>query len=167
MKTFLVAGAMAAVWSAGATGAEVKVLSAGAVEPGLHKAVELFQKASGHTVSIQFNTAPQIAKRMADGYVADVLIAPPGGLKQYADQGKVAKDGHTVLGKVGAGVTIRPDAPVPDIKTTDALKASVLAADSLVYNTASTGIYLENLFNRLASESRSRPKPPVTPTARR
>ena len=149
MRTFLVASAMAALWSASAVAAEVKVLSAGAVEPGLHKAVELFKKASGHTVSIQFNTAPQIAKRMQDGYVADILIAPPGGLKTYVEQGKIAKDGHVSLGKVGAGVTIRPDAPVPDIKTTDALKASALAADSLVYNTASTGIYLENLFNKL------------------
>jgi molybdate transport system substrate-binding protein len=129
--------------------AEVKVLSAGAVEPGLHKAVELFQRSSGHTVSIQFNTAPQIAKRMADGYVADILIAPPGGLKTYAEQGKIAKDGHAAIGRVGAGVTVRPDAAVPDIRTTEALKAAVLAADSLVYNTASTGIYLENLFNKL------------------
>jgi molybdate transport system substrate-binding protein len=129
--------------------AEVKVLSAGAVEPGLHKAVELFQRSSGHTVSIQFNTAPQIARRMADGYVADILIAPPGGLKTYAEQGKIAKDGHAAIGRVGAGVTVRPDAAVPDIRTTEALKAAVLAADSLVYNTASTGIYLENLFNKL------------------
>lgn len=149
MKTFLIAGTLAMAWSAGAMAAEVKVLSAGAVEPGLHKAVELFNKSSGHTVSIQFNTAPQIAKRMADGYVADILIAPPGGLKTYADQGKIAKDGHVAVGRVGAGVTVRPDAPVPDIKTTDALKAAVLAADSLVYNTASTGIYLENLFDKL------------------
>ena len=148
MKAFIVAGAMTLTASM-AVAADVKVLSAGAVEPGLHKAVELFQKSSGHTVSIQFNTAPQIAKRMADGYVADILIAPPGGLKQFAEQGKVAKDGHVPLGKVGAGITIRPDAPVPDIKTTDALKAAVLTADSLVYNTASTGIYLANLFDKL------------------
>jgi molybdate transport system substrate-binding protein len=140
---------IAALWSADAMAAEVKVLSAGAVEPGLHKAVELFKKSSGHTVSIQFNTAPQIAKRMQDGYVADVLIAPPGGLKTYAEQGKIAKDGHVMVGRVGAGVTIRPEAPVPDVKTTDALKAAVLAADSLVYNTASTGIYLAKLFDRL------------------
>ena len=149
MRTFLVTGAIAALWSASAMAAEVKVLSAGAVEPGLHKAVELFKKASGHTVSIQFNTAPQIAKRMADGYVADILIAPPGGLKTYAEQGKVAKEGHVLIGKVGAGITVRPDAPAPDVKTTDALKAAVLAADSLVYNTASTGLYIEKLFDRL------------------
>jgi molybdate transport system substrate-binding protein len=144
-----VAAAMAALWSAGAMAAEVKVLSAGAVEPGLHKAVELFKQASGHDVKIQFNTAPQIAKRMQDGTIADILIAPPGGLKTYAEQGKVAKDGHVAVGKVGAGVTVRPGAPVPDVKTTDGLKAAVLAADSLVYNTASTGIYLEKLFDRL------------------
>ncbi len=143
------AGAMAALIGTAAMAAEVKVLSAGAVEPGLHKAVELFEKSSGHKVSIQFNTAPQIAKRMADGYVADILIAPPGGLKTYGEQGKVAKDGHVPLGKVGAGITVRPGAPAPDIKTTDALKAAVLAADSLVYNTASTGIYLANLFDKL------------------
>ena len=148
MKTILMAAA-AALWSAAAMAAEVKVLSAGAVEPGLHKAVELFQKASGHDVKIQFNTAPQIAKRLADGYVADILIAPPGGLKQFAEQGKVVAEGHVAVGKVGAGITVRPGAPVPDVTTTDALKAAVLAADSIVYNTASTGLYIEKLFDRL------------------
>jgi len=149
VKRFLFAGALAMAWNMNVMAAEVKVLSAGAVEPGLHKAVELFNKSSGHTVSIQFNTAPQIAKRMADGYVADILIAPPGGLKTYAEQGKIAKDGHVAVGRVGAGVTVRPDAPVPEIKTTEALKTALLAADSLVYNTASTGIYLANLFDKL------------------
>lgn len=141
--------AVAALWSSTVMAAEVKILSAGAVEPGLHKAVEGFKKASGHTVTIQFNTAPQIQRRLQENYVADVLIAPPGALDQFAKDGKVAADGRVAVGKVGAGVTIRPDAPVPDIKTTDALKAAVLAADSLVYNTASTGIYLEKLFDRL------------------
>ena len=149
MRTFLVAGAAAVLWGAGAMAAEVRVLSAGAVEPGLHKAVELFKKASGHDVRIQFNTAPQIAKRLQDSYVADILIAPPGGLKQYAEQGKVAKDGHVLVGKVGAGITVRPGAPVPDVASTAALKAAVLAADSLVYNTASTGLYIERLLDKL------------------
>jgi molybdate transport system substrate-binding protein len=149
MMRMVACAALAALWSASAVAAELKVLSAGAVEPGLHKVVDLFKAKTGHTVSIQFNTAPQIAKRMQDGYVADILIAPPGGLKTYAEQGKITKDGHVMVGKVGAGITVRPGAPVPDIKTTDALKAAVLAADSLVYNTASTGLYLEKLFDRL------------------
>jgi molybdate transport system substrate-binding protein len=132
-----------------ASAAELKILSAGAVEPGLHRAVALFRKSSGHDVKIQFNTAPQIAKRLADNTVADVLIAPPGALDGFAKDGKVAADGRVPVGRVGAGVTVRNDAPVPAVGSTDALKAAVLKADSLVYNTASTGIYLERMFDRL------------------
>ena len=41
MKAFVSSAiAAAALWSANAVAAEVKVLSAGAVEPGLHKAVK-------------------------------------------------------------------------------------------------------------------------------
>ena len=129
--------------------AEVKVLSGGAVEPGLHKAAELFKKASGHEVKIQFNTTPQIAKRLAEGYVADVVIAPPGALSQHAKDGKVVAADHVNVGKVGAGITIRPGAPVPNVGTSEALKQAVLAADSIVYNTASSGIYLEQMFAKM------------------
>ena len=149
MKAFVTSVMAAALWSAQAVAAEVKVLSAGAVEPGLHKAVEAFKQASGHTVTIQFNTAPQIQRRLQEGYVADVLIAPPAGLAEQVKNGKIAADGHVTLGRVGAGVTMRKDAPSPNIATTDAFKAAVLAADSLVYNTASTGLYVEKLFDRL------------------
>src|SRR4029077_19101192 len=60
-----------------ASAAEIKVLSAGAVEPGLKAAASAFQKSSGHEVKITFNTAPQIRKRVGDGEVQDVVIAPP------------------------------------------------------------------------------------------
>ncbi len=129
--------------------AEINVLSAGAVEPGLHQAARQFKRATGHEVKIQFNTAPQIAQRMREGVVADVLIAPPQGLKQQLDAGKLVADGQIMLGKVGVGVTVRKDAPIPNIGTTEELKVAVLAADTLVYNTASTGLYLAQLFERL------------------
>src|SRR5262245_61868024 len=158
MMRMVACAALAAIWSASAVAAEVKILSAGAVEPGLHKVIDLFKQKTGNTVSVQFNTAPQIAKRLEEGYVADVLIAPPGALDNYAKAGKVSADGRAMVGRVGAGVVIRPDAPVPDIKTVDALKASLLAADSVVYNTASTGIYLEKLFERIGIGDQLKPK---------
>jgi molybdate transport system substrate-binding protein len=149
MKAFAAGTLIAALWSAAAVAAEVKILSAGAVEPGLHQAVEQFKKASGHTVTIQFNTAPQIARRLSEGYVADVLIAPPAALDQYAKDGKVAAEGRVTLGRVGAGIVMRAAATAPNVATTEALKQALLGADSLVYNTASTGLYLEKLFERL------------------
>jgi molybdate transport system substrate-binding protein len=150
MSRFILAS-FAAVLLAGAPAlaAEIKVFSAGAVEPGLVRAIEAFKHASGNSVKVEFNTAPQLAKRLAAGDVADVLIAPPGALDQHVKDGKVAADGRIVVGKVGAGVVVRKDLPNPDIATTAAFKQTVLGADSLVYNTASTGLYLEKLFERL------------------
>ena len=139
----------ATLWAAAAGAAEIKVLSAGAIQPGLERVASAFGKASGHQVKIQFNTAPEIAKRMAEGYAADILIAPPAALDEQAKNGKVAGEGRVPVGRVGAGVTVRAGAPNPDIATTDALKAAVLGADTLVYNNASTGIYLDRLFARL------------------
>jgi len=40
-------------------------------------------------------------------------------------------------------------APLPNIAATDDFKQSLLRAQSVVYNQASTGIYLEKLFDRL------------------
>jgi len=129
-----------------AVAAEIKVLSAGAVEPGLRAAADAYAKQSGNEVKITFNTAPQIRKRVADGETFDVVIAPPAALDEFA--GKVSAE-RVALGRVGLGVAVRPGADVPDISSTEALKRSVLAADSIVFNRASTGIYLENLFKKM------------------
>ena len=141
-----VAACLLYAFAAAAVAAEIEVLSAGAVEPGLHTAALAYAKQSGNEVKITFSTAPQIRKRVADGETFDVVIAPPAALDEFA--GKVSAE-RVVLGRVGLGVAVRPGAEVPDISSTERLRASVLAADSIVYNRASTGIYLENLFKKM------------------
>ena len=131
-----------------ASAAEIKVLSAGAVEPGLKAAASAFQKSSGHEVKITFNTAPQIRKRIGDGEVHDVVVAPPAVIDEFAKAGKLGQDRANV-GRVGMGVAVRPGAPAPDISSPEALRKSVLDAESLVFNRASTGIYLENLLKKM------------------
>jgi molybdate transport system substrate-binding protein len=129
-----------------AVAAEIKVLSAGAIEPGLRAAAAAFKKQSGHDVNITFNTAPQIRKRVGSGDAFDVVIAPPAALDEFA--GKVAAD-RVNVGRVGLGVAVRPGAPVPDISSSEALKRSALQAESIVFNRASTGIYFENLLKKM------------------
>lgn len=131
-----------------ATAAEITVLSGGAIEPGLHAAAHAFEKQSGHRVKITFNTAPQSAKRIAAGDVFDVVISPPAAIEEFAKAGKVGSADRVNVGRVGLGVAIRPDAPAPDISSVDALRRSILDADSLTFNRASTGIYFENLLKK-------------------
>ncbi len=138
--------------------AEVKVLSAGAVEPGLRAFAEQVRRESGHELKIQLNTAPQIAKRLAAGEVYDILISPPGVIEQAVKDGKAVAASRVPVGRVGAGIVMRAAASAPDVTTVDALKQALLAADSVVYNTASTGLYLDKLFEKMGILDRLKPK---------
>ncbi len=131
-----------------------------AIQPGLERAVAQFNRASGHVVKIQFNTAPEIAKRLAEGYAADILIAPPAVLDEQVKNGKVAAEGRIPVGRVGSrGVTVRASAPSPDIATTDALKAAVLGADTLrLQQCLDRQLYLDRLFAKLGIADALKPK---------
>ena len=138
--------------------AEIRVLSAGAVEPGLHAFAEQVKRDLGHDLRIQFNTAPQIAKRLAAGEVYDILIAPPAAIEQAIKDGKAVAGTRVPVGRVGAGIIVRSSAAVPDVATVEALKQALLGADSVVYNTASTGLYLDRLFGELGILDQLKPK---------
>ena len=127
---------------------EFTVLSAGAIEPGVKKAVAAFLTDTGHQARVTFNTAPQIRKRIADGETWDVVIAPPALLEQMSQSGRLGGE-RVNVGRVGLGVVVRQDAPVPNIAQAQALKQAVLQADSLVFNRASTGIYFEGLLRKM------------------
>jgi len=131
-----------------ATAADIKVMSAGAVEPGLVPLAQAFERETGHRVQVGFATAPVLKQRLAAREVADILIAPPALVDEAVTADLAVAGERLLLGRVGVGVVTRSDGPAPDIATTDALKASLLAADSLVYNRASTGLYFEQLVER-------------------
>ncbi len=132
---------LSSVWQS-ASAVEIKVLSAGAIEPGMRPAVAAFEKESGHQIKLQFNTAPQLRKRLTDGEAWDVVLAPPAAMDEFAKAGK-AEASAVNVGRVGLGVAVRPGAPVPDLTSVESLKAAMTKADSLVFNRASTGLYLE------------------------
>jgi molybdate transport system substrate-binding protein len=56
------------------------------------------------------------------------------------------------------GVFVRVGRPLPDISGADAFKQAVLKADALVYNKASSGIYIGKLLERLGIAEQVRDK---------
>ena len=141
-----------------AVAAEVKVLSGGAVEPGLHAFAELVKRELGHDLKIQFNTTPQIIKRLAAGDVYDIVMVTPPVIDQAIKDGKLAADGRAPVGRVGAGIIVRSAATVPNVATVDAMKQALLVADSVVYNSASSGLYLDKLFAKMGILEQIKPK---------
>ena len=138
--------------------AEIAVLSAGAVEPGMHAFAHQVKQALGHDLNIRFSTAPQIAKRLADNETYDILVSPPAVVDQGLRDGKLLPEGRTAIGRVGVGIIVRAGQPAPVIESPEALKQALLDADAVVYNTASTGLYLDKLFANLGILDALKPK---------
>jgi len=158
LPTLLKALALACCGLSVAQAAELRVLSAGAIEPGLRPAVTAFEQASGHTVLLSFATAPQIRERVAAGAAFDLVIAPPAVLDDLESAARLApaRAQRVSIGRVGLGVAVRPGAPRPDIATPEAFTRALVEADSLVFNRASTGLYVETLLTRLGIEAQAK-----------
>jgi molybdate transport system substrate-binding protein len=137
---------------------EIKLLSAGAVKPGLAKVIDAFKHETGHGVEVAFATAPAIRQRLNGGETIDLVVAPPELLADIARTGNILGDERSTVGRIGVGVMVRDGAPVPRIATVDDFKESLLDTESVVYNQASTGIYLENLFDRLGISTQLKAK---------
>jgi len=133
--------------------AEINILSAGAVAPGLRKISAAFQRETTQHVNLTFATAPVIVERLRDSASIDIVIAPRAVLDDLARSGKISNLGRVLLGRIGAGVMVRVGVPQPPIHTVEKLKESLLDAASVVFNRASTGTYLENLFRRLGIDA--------------
>ena len=131
-----------------AQAAELRLLSAGAVELGLVPVLAAFQKATGHVVQVEFAAAPAFAARFAAGPPFDAVIATEPVLGGLARAGSL-EAARTPVGRVGIGIAVRPGAEAPDIATAEALKQALLSADSVVFNRASTGLYIETMLGRL------------------
>jgi molybdate transport system substrate-binding protein len=128
---------------------DVTVLSAGAVEPGLRAALALYEKEIGRKVPVTFNTAPQIRERVEKkGDRFDVVIVPPAAMDAFAEAGRVEAQ-RVMLGRVGQGLAVRPGAPVPDLSSVDALKRAMLEAESVVFNRATGGQYIESMLRKI------------------
>ncbi|AMN40303.1 substrate-binding domain-containing protein [Rhodoplanes sp. Z2-YC6860] len=128
---------------------EINVLSGAAVEPGLHAAADIYRKQTGNQVKIAFATTPEMRRLVGEGVAPDVWIAPPAALDEFATSGRVDAAARVLLGRVGVGVAIRDGARKPDVSTVDAFKRAVLDADAVIYNRASSGLYVEALLQRL------------------
>lgn len=129
--------------------AALTILSAGAVEEGVVRLARQYTSDTTRALTTQFGTGPEIEKRLAAGESVDVLVAPAAVVERAARAGRTISEPATPIARVGVGITVRRGATLPEIGSVDALKATLIAAESVVYNQASTGLYLEKLFAQM------------------
>lgn len=128
---------------------ELRVLSAGAVKSGVAQVAREFERATGTGVTVEFNTAPELRKRIAAGDAADVVVAPPAAMDEFQKLGKIDAGTRGFVGRSRMGVVVHAEAQAPDVSDTAAFKRALLAASAVVHNKASSGIYSAKLLEQL------------------
>lgn len=140
-------------FSASASAAEIKALSAGAVTEVMTHLAKDFKVQTGNEIKFSFAPVGTVLNQMAAGATGDIIILTDKAIDDLVAKGLIVSDSVVEIGKVGIGVAIKDGAPTPDIFTVDAFRQTLLNAKSLVYadpaKGASSGIYFTGLLQRL------------------
>jgi molybdate transport system substrate-binding protein len=167
MKKIAIAfGLMMATMTA-SSASELKLIAGGSLAPLFKELGPQFEKASGHTLSIHFDSAPNIISRINAGTPFDVVVVPADVFKDAAAKGKLS-DPTVNIARVGYGVIVRAGAPKPDLSTPDAFKKALLAAASISSTPSSAaGAYIAKVYERLgiADQMKAKTKAEPLPTA--
>jgi molybdate transport system substrate-binding protein len=128
----------------------IRVLSTHAVQDVLREFEPAFERATGVKLSIDYDPANALKRRIEEGTAFDVAIVTRAVIDTLAGQGKVVRESCADIARSGLGVAVRKDATKPDITTVDAFKRALLAAKSVVRSKEGTsGLYFETLITRL------------------
>src|SRR6267142_862711 len=135
MRSIVVAALLSAGLASGerADAADIKVLTAGAFKQIVVAMAGEFEKATGHKLIIENDTAGALAKRIDGGEAFDVTFLTPAAVAALIRKGTLADGSRVDLARAGFGVLVMEGEPKPDIGSVDAFKRALLAAKSVAY----------------------------------
>ena len=126
--------------------ATIKVMSAGAVQAMVTALGAEFERASGHKLDLNFNTAGALRDRFEAGEIPDLLILSASIMKTLDEEGAFVPGSLTDLGRTVTGVVVKEDAVMPDISSPEAFKQTLLNARRVAFSDPKAGGSSGNFF---------------------
>ena len=163
MRHIISAVLFSTVAMASVNAAELWTLATAAAQGPIQALDKAYQQ-SGHAVKVQFDTSPNIAKRLASGEVPDVLVAQASTVEQLIKDGRAIADSRAPLGRIGVGVAMGRGSPRPDVSSVDTLKAALLAADAVVYSQGASGLLVDQMLRKIGVADQIKTKIVQLPT---
>jgi molybdate transport system substrate-binding protein len=156
MKTL---GLMAGIAMAGAAhAADITVLATPAIREAYAELVPLFEKQTKHKVTTTWVGSAGFAKRLNEGPVFDAVICPSSLLEELTDTGKVMAGSRSDVARSGVGVAVKAGAAKPQFGSEEALKKTLISAKAIGISTGPSGVYMNELFQRMGVLDQIKPK---------
>ncbi len=145
------------------TSCEIAVMTSGAFTAAFLELIPRYEAASRNKIVVATTTmgtgANSIPSRLQRGEPADVVIVADSALVNLIKDGMIVAASRTTLARSAIGMAVRQGAPKPDISSVEALKRTLLQAQSLAYSASVSGDYLTTeLFPRLGIAEQVMPK---------
>jgi putative tricarboxylic transport membrane protein len=143
---------------------EIRVITSGGFTAAYNILAPEFERTTGIRLVTAYGAssggAPDsIPSRLSRGESADMIILSRPSLDRLTAAGEVVAESRVDLVRSSIGMAVRSGAAKPDIGTTDAFVATLLAAESIGYSASSSGTYLSTvLFPRLGIWEQIEPK---------
>jgi molybdate transport system substrate-binding protein len=136
-----------------ATGAEIKVWTARAIATVLAEVGPEFERTTGHKLVISSGLPTEFTKRVNAGEQYDLLITGSNVVDEWIKARSLIGESRIDIARSGIGVEVRKGSRKPDISSVEAFKQALLDAKSIAYLKIGSGIYLEQLMERLGVAS--------------
>ena len=141
-----------------AQSAEINLLASNALKSVLEDIAPQFEKVSGHKLVITFGSTSNLTASINKGMPFDLTIVGASALDDLIKQGKLAGP-RLDIARSGIGVSYRKGAYKPDVTTTAALKATLLAAKSISFNPQGlSGTHMLSVIDKMGIAAEVKPK---------
>jgi molybdate transport system substrate-binding protein len=138
--------------------AEIKFLASNAIKSVLEELAPQFEKASGHKLAITFGSTGTLTAAIDKDTPFDVTVVGSSAIDDMIKQGKLVGPRRDIV-RSGIGVAYRKGAPKPDVSTSAALKAALVAAKAVSFNTQGlSGSHMLKVIEQMGVTAQVRPK---------
>jgi molybdate transport system substrate-binding protein len=148
----------AAMISTAANAAEIQLLGSTAMREALDELVPLFEKASGHKVTLSLYPAASLVIKVKEGTPADLVMTTPDNVEALTAAGRLVPNTRVDFVHSRVGVAVKSGAPKPDISTPDGLKAAFLAAKSIGISRGPSGVHFLSAMQKIGIADQVRAK---------
>jgi len=147
---------LATVGSSGA--AEVRLLSAAAMQSVFKKTAGEFERTTGHKLAISYGTIGAIAERVQGGETADLVIGSSLSMPALVKAGKIDGASLVTICTTGIGMVVPRGDPVPPLTSADDFVRAVTSAKVVVYadpvRGGAAGVHIGRVLQRLGVAGR-------------
>jgi len=142
---------------AAAHAAEIKIMYPPPMRTLLAELLPQFERASGHKVTVIYESSWLLVERIRKGETPDVAFLAVAAADDLIREGRLARRVDVVGSSIG--VAVRAGSPKPDIGSVEAFKRTLLAVQSFARNEgADSGTFVRGLLERLGIRDAMVPK---------